>query len=78
MNIETIAKVILGLSIGLYALHLFLVFRQIFHRASDLNIDSNDSEAFRLSENGAGLHKIVHDPSNFGGELPDGEAEEEC
>lgn len=77
MNIETIAKVILGVSVGLYALHLFLVFRQIFRRASDLNIDSHDSEAFRLTEKGAGLHKIVRDTSNFGGEISDGEAEEE-
>ncbi len=77
MSIETIAKLILGVSIGLYGLHLFLVFRQIFSRTSGLGIGSRDSEGFRLSENGTGLHKIVRDPSNFGGELPDGEVEEE-
>jgi hypothetical protein len=76
MNIETIAKLILCLSIGVYGLHLFLVFRQIFSRASGLDIGSYDSEGLRFSENRAGLHKIVRDPSNFGGELPNGETEE--
>jgi hypothetical protein len=76
MNIKTIATIILIISIGIYCLALFLVFRQTFRRSSDLKASSPEAEWPRFSENEKRLHKIVQSPLIDGNELPDEKDEE--
>ena len=71
MNIETVAKIILIVSIGIYCLHLFLVFRQIFRHRSDLRGGSPEAEWLRFAENEKQVHKIVQGSFTFGNELPE-------
>ncbi|UCD57728.1 MAG: hypothetical protein JSV16_01060 [Candidatus Hydrogenedentota bacterium] len=77
MDIEAISKLILAVSIGLYGLHLFLIFRRIIRRNSGLNIDLPRPEKLRFSGIRKRMYKIVHFAFEFGGELPDERAEEE-
>ena len=77
MELATISRVILVVSIGLYALHLFLVFRRIFRQTSYLRKDSANWTEQRFSENGGRLHKNVDSAFEFEEEPYHEETEEE-
>ncbi len=79
MSIETVATIILIVSIGIYCLTMFLVFRQIVRRNSDLREGSPEAEWLRFVENEKRVHKIVQGAFTFGNEpseLHDDESEE--
>ncbi len=71
MSIETIAKIILIVSVGIYAVHLFLVFRQIVRHRSDLTASSSEAEWLRFVEKERQMHKIVRGSFTFREGLPE-------
>jgi len=60
MDVKTIAGIILAISIGCYALHLYLVFRQIRRQTSILNRGPSQGAMPDSAESRERLHKIVH------------------